>query len=181
MNTNLLDMSGYDYSLIPNNDGSYTLKLGITYGCTPYNITREPTGTITINKKVDTILVCDNYNILNFLQLENITVKNIIKAVIHKDNDIHNYKDLNTPTLLKNIYTLIGNNITIIRNSQLEMKIGQSSGDEYTFIENLGISIVNNNMNKCIEEIFNQCIKINYKFSIKIEFNSGRIITFERL
>jgi hypothetical protein len=62
--------------------------------------------------------------------------------------------------------------IKIIKNSKLNIKTIKYIEKGFIYIEDLGISYQGVDSNKCIHEIFNQCLNNNIKLELDIEFKN---------
>jgi len=93
-----------------------------------------------------------------------------------KINDIE-FDKLKYRSILNYVYSIISDEVVIIKNSLLNIKIGQKDDDGFNYLENLKISVQGVDSNKCIKEIINQCIENEISINLKIQLNDFRYIT----
>ena len=109
------------------------------------------------------ILDINNLNDYNFIN------STIIDCIINNEKVLK----LKYKYILNYIYNLIDDGYLIIKNTSINIKTLCKKDNRFYYLENLGISIQNNNSNKNIYEIVNQCLyyKINLDLKIKLTNN----------
>lgn len=157
-------MHVYIQQIEPN--GSIILKKNII-DLDKFNVTTNEHGDIVLNKKqiikIKKINELKNYN----YAYSKILLCNINNNI---NNEISNLKYNN---ILKQIYNLIGDGTTIIRNSSINIKTTVENTKGFEYMENIGISYQGIDSNKCIVEIITQCVKNNILINIKIRLSDG--------
>lgn len=127
----------------------------------------ESNGDIILSKKqiyIDDINECKKHDFKKSIILECI-INNV------KSNKLK-YK-----SILVQIYTLINDGVTIIKNSKMNIKTVKYEQEGFYYINNIGISVQGVDSNKCILEILNQCtindisIKLKIKLLNNVMFN----------
>jgi hypothetical protein len=91
----------------------------------------------------------------------------ILSCLLNNDEIIK----LKYNSILKNIYELINDGTTIIKNSKLNIKTIIKLDEGFYYLEDLGISIQGVDSNKCLLEIINQCIENKITLIMKIKLN----------
>ena len=123
---------------------------------------------IMINKDNGDILLQKNINIT---KIENIKLYSFKKSIIleclinNKEFNKFKYK-----SILEQIYKLINDGSTIIKNTKLNIKTIKKEDEGFYYLDNIGISVQGCESNKCLLEIINQCSinKIHIYIKIKL-------------
>jgi hypothetical protein len=126
-----------------------------------------------VNKDNGDILLQLNRNI----NIQDIKNYNFCKSIILdcKIND-NNFTKLKYTSILGEIYNIINDGTTIIKNTKLNIKTIIKEDEGFRYLDNIGISVQCVESNKCLLEISNQCIKNKIKLSIKIKLVDENII-----
>jgi hypothetical protein len=98
--------------------------------------------------------------IINITDIQDIQKYNFCKSVIldcYIDNN--NFTKLKYISILEEIYNIINDGTTIIKNTKLNIKTIRKEDNGFKYLDNIGISVQGVNSNKCLLEISNQCIK----------------------
>jgi hypothetical protein len=128
-----------------------------------------------------TIVNKDNGDILlqlnRIINIQDIKNYNFCKSIILdcKIND-NNFTKLKYTSILGEIYNIINDGTTIIKNTKLNIKTIIKEDEGFRYLDNIGISVQCVESNKCLLEISNQCIKNKIKLSIKIKLVDENII-----
>jgi hypothetical protein len=136
---------------------------------------------IIIDNKKYTIINKNNGDILlqlnRIINIQDIQNYNFCKSVILdcKIND-NNFTKLKYTSILGEIYNIINDGTTIIKNTKLNIKTIIKEDEGFRYLDNIGISVQYVESNKCLLEISNQCIKNKIKLSIKIKLVDENII-----
>lgn len=146
------------FKFIELENGNITLeKIVIDYN--KYNIINEKNGNITLEKKIA-------INIIDIKELKNYDFKKSIILNCLINDELFNKFKYNQ--ILKQIYNIINDGVKIIKKTKLNIKTIKKLDEGYYYLDNIGISIQGADSNKCILEIFNQCIENNIKLSLEI-------------
>lgn len=127
-----------------------------------------------INKNNGDILLQKNTFITD---IQDIQKYNFCKSVIldcYIDNN--NFTKLKYISILEEIYNIINDGTTIIKNTKLNIKTIRKEDNGFKYLDNIGISVQGVDSNKCLLEISNQCIKNKIKLSMKIKLVDENII-----
>ena len=122
---------------------------------------------IMIKKDNGDILLQKNINIT---KIENIKLYSFKKSIILEC--LINNKEFNKlkyKSILEQIYKLINDGSTIIKNTKLNIKTIKKEDEGFYYLDNIGISIQGVDSNKCLLEIINQCIENEIELSMKIK------------
>ncbi len=74
------------------------------------------------------------------------------------------------------IYKIINDGAKIIKNTNLNIKTLEKNDSGFYYVEELGISIQGVDSNKCLYEIYNQCIENKIKIKLQIKTFDNNII-----
>jgi hypothetical protein len=123
---------------------------------------------IMIKKDNGDILLQKNINIT---KIENIKLYSFKKSIILEC--LINNKEFNKlkyKSILEQIYKLINDGSTIIKNTKLNIKTIKKEDEGFYYLDNIGISVQGCESNKCLLEIINQCSinKIHIYIKIKL-------------
>jgi hypothetical protein len=129
----------------------------------------DDTNYIIINKENgDKLLKKNTY--INIDDIKNIKDYDFNKSIISKCLiEFRVFNKLKYKSILEKIYNLINDGTTIIKNTKLNIKTIKKEDEGYYYLDNIGISIQDDDSNKCLLEIINQCIKNDIRLSIKIK------------
>jgi len=114
---------------------------------------------------------------ITYLNIENIkefefTKSTILQCFINNEK----FDRLYYRSILDNIYNIIGDGTTIIKNSIMNIKTVKRTTEGFNYIETLGISVQGVDANKTITEIINQCCKNNIKLIMVIQLKDNNIV-----
>jgi len=137
-----------------------------------YKVVNQENGDILLEKIVidkDKYLRIhiDNGNILLRKVSQNVTIKNITdlsfynfkKSIITQCIiNSENFDQLNYRHIMNEIYRIIGDGTTIIRGSVMHLKTFKKTDQGFYYLPRLGISCQSSNGDKCLHEIFTQCM-----------------------
>jgi hypothetical protein len=135
-----------------------------------YTIIQEDNGDILL-KKATHVNITDIKKIKDY----NFKKSTITECVINNEE----FTKLKYKSILGQIYRLINDGTTIIRNTKLNIKTIKKEDEGFYYLDDIGISIQGVDSNKCLLEIVNQCTKNRIKLSMKIKSNDGIIIDIE--
>ena len=124
-----------------------------------YNIINEENGNILLEKKI-------TINIIDIKDIKNYDFKKSIILTCLINNEKFNKLKYNQ--ILKQIYNIVNDGVKIIKKTKLNIKTIKKIDEGYYYLDNIGISIQGADSNKCILEIFNQCIENNIKLTLEI-------------
>lgn len=127
-----------------------------------YNIVKKQDGTIMLKPKMETIIIktieqLKDYNCIN---------SKILSVKINNTK----YSIKRFTNVLVKVYKIIDDGVKIIKKSKLNLSTKNLNNDDYRYIEEVGISFQKVSINKCILELFTQCIENSVDIELKIEF-----------
>lgn len=115
-----------------------------------------------------------NINISDIKDIKNYDFRNSVISECFIDNK--EFNKLKYKSILEQIYKKINDGTKIIKNTKLNIKTIKKEDEGFYYLDNIGISIQGADSNKCLLEIFNQCIENEIKLSMKIKLNNNIII-----
>ncbi len=155
------------YERVQNENGDILLKK-IVIDESKYHIVTQSNGDkLLVNKKNIVI------NNVDQLKNHNFSHGKITSCLI---NNIEQ-DQLKFKKILSEVYKLINNGVTIIKESTLNIKTIKKTDEGFNFIKNLGISVQGCDSNKCINEIFIQAKANNIKVCMEIELKNKTVLT----
>lgn len=113
-------------------------------------------------------------NVIDITDIENIKKYDFKKSTI-LECLINNIKldKLKYKSVLDNIYKMINDGTTIIKNTKLNIKTIKKEDEGFYYLDDIGISVQGIDSNKCLQEIINQCIENKIKISMKIKLSDN--------
>ena len=102
-------------------------------------------------KKITSINITDIKDIKDYDFKKSI----ILKCLINNED----FNKLKYKLILERIYKLIKDGVKIIKNTKLNIKTIKKEDEGFYYLDNIGISIQGVDSNKCLLEIFNQCLE----------------------
>jgi len=127
-----------------------------------------------INKNNGDILLQKNTFITDIKDIQNY---NFCKSVILDCKiDDNNCTKLKYRSILDEIYNIINDGTTIIKNTKLNIKTIIKEDEGFRYLDNIGISVQGAESNKCLLEIINQCIENKINIYLKIKLVDENII-----
>jgi hypothetical protein len=131
-----------------------------------------------ITKITDILLQLNR--IINIQDIQDIQNYNFCKSIILycKINN-NNFTKLKYTSILGEIYNIINDGTTIIKNTKLNIKTIRKEDNGFKYLDNIGISVQGADSNKCLLEISNQCIKNKIKLSMNIKLVDENIINIK--
>lgn len=123
----------------------------------------------SLNKKYHKLIKNIYLSKKNIVELRTFNYTNSnIKHCFVNNNEI---QKLNYANIIKEIYKIIDNGSTIIKNTKLNIETFKKTDQKYHYLNAIGISVQINNVNDSIREIINQCIKNNINLNMKIKLS----------
>ena len=114
---------------------------------------------------------------INWQQIRNydLSYSKIYKCEIIKEQNkitqLNKYSNI-----LLNIYKLINDPISIIKNTKINIKLNKIEGKGFYYIQDLSFSFQHADANKTLLEILTQCYCNNITLNMKIKLKNGNIL-----
>jgi len=157
---NILDI--YKFVVVNNND---ILLEKVEININDYIIENLENGNKLLKKRITITVINDikKYNFSNSIILS-CTLNNIPVSILKYSN------------IMKNIYDLINDGTTIIKNTIMNIKTIEINISGFHYYKNLGISIQSADSNKTLLEIIKQCTSNNIFIDMEIKLNNNEVL-----
>jgi hypothetical protein len=157
-------MEVYKFETLDNGD---VLLKKVVLDNTNFTVVNKSNGDKVL-KKITSVNISDIKDIRKF----DFKKSNIMSCQLNNDTTVK----LKFRTILENVYKIINDGATIIKNSKLNIKTCKKHDDGFTYLEYLGISVQGVDSNKCLLEIINQCVENEISLNMVIKlFNETTI------
>lgn len=135
-----------------------------------YKVEKQLNGDILLKKLIQ-------IDILNIKDLKHYDLKNSEILECSINNKL--IAKLKYKSVLEQIYNIINDGTTIIKNTTLNIKTIKKEDEGFYYLEDIGISVQGVESNKCIVEILNQCEKNKINITMEIKLFTNNILNIE--